>query len=142
VIYFDTSYLVRLYLEDTGYEVVRGLATQHQLACCLHGYAEVVAALHRRMREGAVTQKDFQVLLEQFEEDCKAGAITWLPLSAAVVARLTQVYGRLPKTGVLRSADAIHLACAAEKHLSEIYSNDQRLLAAAGYFGITGRNVF
>jgi hypothetical protein len=53
-------------------------------------------------------------MLDEFEADCVAGAFRWLPLSPAVVARLISVYRALPRQGVLRAADGIHLACAVE----------------------------
>jgi predicted nucleic acid-binding protein len=141
VLYFDTSYLVRLHTQDAGWETVRALAATDHIACCLHGQAEVVSAFHRKFREGTVSQKDLRTLLAEFDKDCSAGAYRWLPLSAAVVARLTNVYAGLPSRIALRAADAIHLACAVDAGLHAIHSNDTRLLNAAGHFGLKGVNV-
>jgi len=141
VIYFDTSYIVRLYLEDPGWQKVRELAATDHIACCLLGRAETLAAFRRKFREGILSRRDMQILDEQFERECDAGAFQWLPLSAVVIAGLQKVYARLPKSVHLRAGDAIHLACAAENRFKEIYSNDRQLLAAADNFGLCGRNV-
>jgi predicted nucleic acid-binding protein len=141
VIYLDTSYLARLYLEDAGWQKLRALAATDHVACCLHGRAEALAAFHRKFREGIISQRNLRDLLKEFEDECNAGAFQWLPLSETVVDRASRVYGALPKTVQLRAADALHLSCAAENSLKEIYSNDERLLAAAGHFGLVGVNV-
>ena len=111
------------------------------ITCCLLGKAEAVAAFHRKFREGTISQSDLRDLLEQFEMDSAEGGFHWLPLSAEVVDAVAKVYSVLPETVPLRSADAMHLACAARAGLKEIYSNDQRLLTAACHFGITGVNI-
>lgn len=141
MIYFDTSYVARLYLQDPGWEKVRALAGTDRLACCMHGRAETVAAFHRKFREGAISAGDLATLLRQFDRECELGAFRWLALSEAVITRLTTVYRSLPATMVLRAADALHLACASENGLKQVYSNDVRLLACAGHFGLTGVNV-
>lgn len=141
MLYFDTSYIVRLHTRDAGWEKVRALAATDSLACCLHGQAEAVAAFHCKFREGAINEKELSQLLAEFDRDCKAGAFDWLPFSPAVMERLSKAFLRLPATVHLRAADAIHLACAAENALKEIYSNDARLLAGASHFGLRGINL-
>jgi len=139
--YFDSSYVARLYLDDPGWEAVRELATRAPVACGIHGHAEVVAALHRKFREGVLTPVEYRHVLAQFALDCAENAFRWLSLSAAVTARVAATYESLPKIVFLRASDALHLACAAENHFREIHSNDQRLLAAAAHFGLKGINV-
>ena len=141
MIYFDTSYVARLYLEDPGWEKVRALAGTDRVACCIHGRAETVAAFHRKFREGAVNSGDLATLLRQFDKECELGAFQWLPLSEAVISRLARVYASLPAAVVLRAADAVHLACASENGLKQVHSNDVRLIASASHFGLAGVNV-
>lgn len=141
MMYFDTSYLVRLYTRDTGWEKVRCLAANDHIACCLHGKAEVTAAFHRNLREGQISRDELNTLLVEFEKDSVAGGYHWLPLSISVVSRLTKTYASLPSDVALRAADAVHLACAADAGFSKVFSHDSRMLAAAFHFGLKGENI-
>jgi predicted nucleic acid-binding protein len=141
VIYFDTTYLVRLYTLDTGWEAVRELACKQPVACSLLGKAELVGAFHRKFRESDIDQKELATLIEQFEADCAEDAVYWYTLSEKVLERMTLVYRRLPPGIALRSSDAIHLATAAENSFTDIYTNDRRMLTAAAVFGVNGVNL-
>ena len=55
MIYFDTSYLVRLYYQDPAADAVRALAASDHVASAAHGHAEMFAAFHRKLREGGHT---------------------------------------------------------------------------------------
>lgn len=136
--YLDACYLVRLYVEDDGWETVRRRAASDRIACAVHGRAETVSAFHRKWREGALGAAGFRAILDQFDHDCRRGGVMWLPLSPAVLQRATRAYADAPRSIVLRAADALHLACAAENHFREVYTNDGHMLAAAAHFRIEG----
>jgi predicted nucleic acid-binding protein len=141
VIYFDTSYLVRLYYHDPGADVVRALAGTDHIACAAHGQAEMMAAFHRKLREGAIRAASWAALVGQVQAHIDAGAFRWIAQSADILVRIRKVCEKLPATVFLRAADAVHLATAAESGFREVYSNDAHLLAAARHFGIVGKNV-
>jgi hypothetical protein len=95
VIYFDPSYLVRLYVEDPGWEAVRALAATDDVASAVHGRTETVAAFHRILREGHVDVLRFGELLKQFQDDCAASGLHWLPLTDAALSRVETAYASL-----------------------------------------------
>ena len=141
MIYFDASYLVRLYYSDRGFEEVRHLATTDNLACAQHGQAEVIAAFHRKYREGSLSGTVYRSVLQQFADDIGADAFRWLPLSPAILERVRVKFETLPVKNFLRASDALHLAIASENGFRQLYSNDRNLLTAASHFGLRGVNV-
>lgn len=141
MIYFDTSYLVRLYYQDPGADAVRALAATDHVACAAYGQAEMMGAFHRKLREGAIRPAAYAALVGQVRTHIDAGAFRWLAQTQEVFLRIQHVYQKLPATVFLRAADAIHLATAAESGFRVLYSNDAHLLAAARHFGLEGKNV-
>lgn len=137
ILYFDTSHLARLYLEDSGYQEVRALAAPcTAVASAWHAQTELVSAFHRSFREGRLSASAFHALLEQCDADNAAGLFRWIPLTEAVQHRVREVYAKADARIYLRASDALHLACAAEAGFSEVYSNDRHLRAAAPLFGL------
>ena len=141
MIYFDTSYLVRLYYQDPGADQVRALAATDHVACAALGQTEMMAAFHRKLREGVIKPAAYAALAKQVEVHIKAGAFHWLVQDGEILSRVRQVYRNLPASVFLRGADATHLGTAAEAGFHIVYSNDAHLLAAARHFGIEGKNV-
>jgi predicted nucleic acid-binding protein len=139
--YFDTSYLVRLYFEEPGWEKVRALYTGKPWTCSLHGRAEMLAVFHRKFREGAISPAKLRHIIDQFETDCRLGEFQWLPVSDDLFEILANDFKRLPASAFLRAADALHLVCAREHGFKAIYTNDRHLLAAANHFGLQGKNI-
>lgn len=73
MVYFDTSYLVRLYIEDVGFDIVRSLAEPAPIASSFHGEIGTIAALHRVYRDNRISRGDYLKILDQFHDDSKAG---------------------------------------------------------------------
>lgn len=141
MIYFDTSYLVRLYYQDPGADTVRALAATDHVACAAHGQAEMIAAFHRKFREGAIRPAAYTALIGQVQAHIEDGAFLWLAQDLDILSLIRHVYEKLPSTVFLRAADAIHLATAADSGFRIVFSNDAHLLAAAKHFGLEGKNV-
>ena len=126
--YFDSCYLAKLYLTEPDTPPVRTQAEASDgLACCSVGRGEVIATFHRHFREKRLTQRQFRQLAAQVEADLDAGLWTSLPVTSAVVETQARRMALLPANVFLRAADALHLACALEAELREIYSSDRHL---------------
>lgn len=139
---FDTSYVLKLYLDERGSEDVRRLAaTTDRLACAWHGQAEVMASFHRKLREGTINGNQLTALVEQYLSESHAGYLLWLPIGQPVMELLTTTVCAAPGNHYLRAADALHLACAAVHGFEVVHANDSHLLAAAPLFGLRGENV-
>jgi predicted nucleic acid-binding protein len=137
MIYFDSCYLAKLYLMESDSRRVRARAESSDgLVCCATGRGEVVATFHRHFRERRLTQREFRLLAAQVEADLEVGLWTALPVTSSLVEAQARRMATLPQSAFLRAADALHLACAAEAGLREVYSSDRRLVAAASHFGL------
>jgi len=142
MIYFDTAYLLKCYVKETGWERVRALARQAEsVACSAYGRMELHAALHRKLREGEVTGAQLEVIFRQMELDDSQRLWDWLPLTEFIIASVVDSLRMLPQSVFLRTADAVHLVTAKTSGFRDIYSNDIHLLAAAPRFGLAGKNV-
>ena len=65
----------------------------------------------------------------------------WFRVTSDLLERARKAVLDLPSTVFVRSGDALHLACAEEQGLREVYTNDRHMLQAAKHFHVTGVNV-
>jgi predicted nucleic acid-binding protein len=141
MIYFDATFLVRLYVEEPGYAVVRALPSANEVvASSILGKMETEAAFHRKLREGALDRADLRRVNAQMMHEERHGMIEWHPLTSSIIEDVHAAFLVLPPDVFLRTGDAIHLATAAESGFKEIHSNDKHLLAAAPIFKLKGIN--
>ncbi len=142
MIYFDTAYLAKCYLNEPGAEEVRTLAKNSPvIACCQLGEVELTAVFHRHLREGKLKPQEFHVAIAQFLSDQDAGVWTWLPVTTELLTESSRAFHRLARRVFLRAADAVHLTCARRNGLQEVFTNDRHMLAACPEFQIKGRNI-
>lgn len=142
MIYLDTSYLVKIYGDEPGAdEVLAWLEGRSELVCAAHGRLELFAAFKRHQREGRLSSSRLNALIKQLNQDEFSKLLHWLPVSQELIMIACEKVASLPPTVFLRAADALHLACAADAGLKEIYSHDRHLLAAAPHFKLKGLDV-
>jgi predicted nucleic acid-binding protein len=133
--------LLKFYVREPGSSAVLELFENNDVATSALARIEVVSAMHRKWREGLISEKYFRLVARQFALDARSAVWTWLPVTAGLLDAVQVAFERLPKGRFLRAADALHLASARDHGFKTIYSNDKHLLAAAGDFGLKAVNV-
>lgn len=108
IVYLDPSALVKRYVAERGSEEVEELiATAEALGTALVSRAEIVAALAKAIRTGALEEDGARQAREAFEEDWPD--LVRLAISERAAARAADAAWNHG----LRGYDAIHLAVAA-----------------------------
>ena len=142
MIYFDTAYILKCYVKEHGWEQVRDLACGHErIVCSVYGRLELHAALHRKLREGELNERQLNIVLRQLGVDESVRLWEWIPLSTPIMAAIADTFAGLARRVFLRTGDAVHLLTARELGCTAVYSNDRHLLAAAPHVAVTGTDV-
>ena len=125
--YFDTSYIAKFYFNELESSRVRELVRKADtIHSSLWALTEFHALLHRRVREGASTRRDARALALRFSEHIEDGLWNLVPVNEALLRRTSALMVSAPRDLFIRTADAVH---------------HRHMLAAAGYFGLTGQSV-
>ena len=133
--------MAKFYLNEPGREGVRRTAKQAGIVITSGiAVAEVSAAFHRKLREGAVDRPVFRALQSQFEHDVQDGLWKLVGPTEALLQEVQSLFLTLDKSVFLRSLDALHLVTAKAEGFGRVYSNDRHLLNACASVGLKGIN--
>ena len=139
--YFDTSALVKRYVNEPGRREVSQLLRRHQLVTSAILPVEVRSAVRRRASEGTLDAARVPEVLRRLSKDRPYW--TLVDVGSEVLAAAEALVGTYP----LRTLDAIHVA-SAQLFRSRVMlpdfifvSGDERQTAAAGAVGLTARLI-
>ena len=139
--YFDTSALIKRYVEELGRREVLQLLRKNECVVSAVLPVEVRSALRRRVAEGTLKERGVPAILKRFTAD--RAYWTVIEVSGEVLAAAETLSAAHP----LRALDAIHVASgqlfAARMAASAFVfvSADVRQTTAAAALGITPRQI-
>jgi len=130
-VFFDSSALAKRYIEEKGSDQVQAiLSSASALAVSVICIPEIVSALCRRRRERKVSTEEYRNAKESVLSDINDATV--IGITEEVIAQAVALLEQFP----LRSADALHLACASEWSTDLFVSADDRQCAAARAHGL------
>ena len=139
VYFFDTSVIVKRYVQETGTAWVQGLTAPsagHSLILARITLVETIAAVTRRARFGNISPVDAATAITDFEFDFGRQYFI-IEISAGLVVQAAS----LAKQHALRGYDAVQLAAAIQLHAQDpsmtLISADAELNKIALTAGLT-----
>jgi predicted nucleic acid-binding protein len=130
-VFFDTSSFVKRFVEEVGSdEVEQVIENASEVGLSIICFTEIISALNRKLRKELISNEDYQALKADVLEDIRD--VDMINLTPSVLERTTV----LLESNVLRSLDAIHIACALEWGAELFVSSDERQVDAAVNAGL------
>jgi predicted nucleic acid-binding protein len=140
--YLDSAYIAKWYLNEPDSHAVRErVRGADSLISSAWSIGEVTCAFHRHLRQGELSPPQFRELLRIFHDHIERGIWTLVPVSEQLLKRVSLRMGAIPAAVYLRTGGAVQLASAQEAGEVEVWTSDRHMLAAASYFGLTGRKA-
>src|SRR5688572_13138495 len=130
-IFFDSSALAKRYIEEKGSDQVQTiLSSASALAVSVICVPEIVSALCRRRRERKVSTQEYRSAKASVLSDIDDATV--IGMTEEVIAQAVALLEQFP----LRSADALHIACASAWATDLFVSADDRQCKAARTRGL------
>ncbi len=130
-VFLDSSAIAKRYIQEPGSDRVEEiLSTSSSLGVSVICPSEVVSTLCRRLREASLTSDQYGRAKEALFADIDSASV--VAITGEVVRRAVELLEQWP----LRSADSLHIACAAEWSADLFVSADERQCAVARSYGL------
>lgn len=130
-IFLDSSALAKRYIEEKGSDQVQTiLSSASALAVSVICVPEIVSALCRRRRERKISTAEYRSAKASVLSDIDDATV--IGMTEEVIAQAVALLEQFP----LRSADALHIACASEWSTDLFVSADDRQCKAARTRGL------
>jgi predicted nucleic acid-binding protein len=132
----DSSSFAKRYVQEIGSdELDRFLGSASELAFCVILVPEIVSGLNRRLRERALTIADYRAVKKQLLDDVRDATV--LQITPSAVSRTV----KLLEGNVLRTMDALHVACALEWQADLFLTSDKRQFVASTNTGLRSEYI-
>lgn len=130
-VFFDSSALAKRYIEEKGSDQVQAiLSYASTLAVSVICVPEIVSALCRRRRERKISTEEYRNAKASVLSDVDDATV--IGITEEVIAQAVVLLEQFP----LRSADALHIACASAWSTDLFVSADERQCKAAKARGL------
>ena len=134
--FFDSSAFAKRFVDESGSDDVEALCdSTTTLGLSVLCVPEILSALNRRLREGAIVRRQYAMAKRRLFDDVRDAEI--VNLTGRVVMSSVDVL----EEGPVRAMDALHIACALEWGAELFVSADLRQLRAAETAGLTTRRT-
>jgi predicted nucleic acid-binding protein len=125
-VFFDTSSFVKRFVQEAGSKQADDITRNaSEIGLSIICFPEIISALNRKLRSELINKQTYLDLKNEILEDMEDADIINLTPSVLVITT------KLLEENILRSLDAIHLACALEWQAELFVSSDKRQAAAA-----------
>lgn len=142
MMYFDSNYILKCYLNEPQAEKIREFASQAVTKCSsLWGKSEFISGIKRQTREKKLTSRHEKTIFSLFEEDERNGVWTWYSMDEPFMREFQEAIKTMPSSVYIRTGDALHLFTARYHGFREIYSHDRHLQSAASHFGLKALDI-
>ena len=134
--FLDSSAFAKRYIDEPGSQSVDDICMETtELALSIVCVPEIVSALNRRLRERRISQQQYDEAKKRLLTEVEDAVI--VNLTMPVIAKCINIL----EDSLIRTLDALHVACAIQWGAGLFVSSDKQQIAAAKKAGLQTKLV-